>query len=62
MGETTNQILYEEVSIMKSWAFIPLFIILLIGFVGMSLILFQGLDFIKQIAYNFINIVKELIR
>lgn len=46
---------------MKNWMFIMLFVVLLIGFIVMSLILVQGLEFIRLIAYNFIEVVENIL-
>ena len=42
---------------MKTWMFIVLIIVLFSGFVMMSLILAQGLLYIKQLTTNFIEVI-----
>ena len=46
---------------MKSWMFIIIFMVLLFGFIAMSLILVQGLEFIKKIVYEFIEVVRNIL-
>lgn len=46
---------------MKYWLFIPLIIFLLIGFICMSLILIEGIEFLENITIKFINFMRGLI-
>ena len=46
---------------MKTWMFIIIFIVLLVGFIVMSLILVQGLDFLRQITKSFIELIRNLV-
>ena len=46
---------------MKKWMFIFLLIILLIGFICMSLILIEGIGFLEEITIKFINFMRGLI-
>lgn len=45
---------------MKKWIFIPLLIILLVGFICMSLILIEGIGVIREITIKFINFMRGL--
>jgi len=45
---------------MKKWIFIPLLVILLVGFICMTLILVEGINFLEKITIRFIKWIRRL--